>query len=224
MPEFGPSGRVLLDVSGRRRNATLTGATWQMDATARCLGFSGSSQYASMGKSFPMNAYTYSLRIYTVSDSVKTLISDSYSGTTSGHRFYHIANGALTMYHGSNYVASSNGVAPLSQWNAISVTFDGTNVGFWANGAFDSQTALAASAAGSVGCSLAQDYGMPTLFAGKMASVMFHARVLSISEIRLLHSNPTAPFQLQRRRVYGASRHPHAAYRRAVASAYGVSR
>ena len=60
-------------------------------------------------------------------------------------------------------------------------------------------------------------------FNGLEDVLLIATRQWSAAEVAFLSADPLAPFRLRRRITASASRRPCAAYRRVLASAYGVS-
>ena len=229
-PELGRTGSVVFDWAGRRLHGQRVASLWDIDATGVALAFAGTGSFVSLPSRLPFskNAYTYSLRVYATSNSSdQWLVSDHYSAANNHGRglSYGGDMAIITIRHGNAITAISTGIVSLRAWHHVVATYDGGSVTIWIDGRRNvTQTAVATDPeAGAMSYLGAMSPGA-SLFLGKLGSVLSYSRVLSDNEIRQLYLDPTAPFRL--RRTTGRSsrlQRPRAAYRRTLASVYGVS-
>lgn len=230
-PELGRTGNTVLDWSGQRLHGQCIGSLWDIDASGNLLAFSGSFSYIALPSRLPFskNAYTYSLRVYPASSSSdqQWLLSDHYFASTNrGHGLVYRGDTAVVMLrHGSAIAATSTGIVSPLAWHHIVATYNGRSAAIWIDGVRNVTHVASATDpdAGQMSC-LASLIPGSGPFSGKLASILFYSRVLSDREIRRLHRDPPALFRLRRTTGYGSrSSRPCAAYRRVLASTYGVS-
>jgi hypothetical protein len=221
-PSLGVTGRTILDWSGFGRtafnNANASRVSWQASDRGTAIGVNAGPDTSSIAVPTWPTDTTFSIAMLAKRDPMsagrQTIAAD---GTAASYGFF-INNNDLSWVDASgSFTSSPGGLVAAESWELLGLSArDGAGT-FWLNG-----IACGAATVHSVDVVriIRDNHGT---MRGLVSLVGFWNRPLSAAEWQRLCAEPHCLFA-PRRVVYGsASRRPYAAYRRILASAYGVS-
>jgi len=220
-PSLGATGERLLDWSGGGRTAVNNSPylTWQ--ASDRGMALYGIAGSGSTSVTIPAwtTGTTFSIAMFAKLDSVsaayQTIASD---GTGIGYGFYILGDNLFWLDASGTYTSSPVHLVVTGSWSLFGLSVASGAGTFWLNG-IPRGTATVHSY--DLVRIIRDTYVEP--IRGLVSFVGFWNRPLTAADWQHLYAEPHCLFA-PRRPAYGsASRRPYAAFRRILASTYGVS-
>jgi hypothetical protein len=218
-PSLGVTGKTIFDWSGNGRTAVNSSPYLTWKATDRGTALSSSGDNDSIPLAIPAwtTGTTFSIvllaKLTTISSAYQTIASND-----DGLGFF-IQNADLCWSDAdAETVSSPANLVAVGKWNLFGLSaVDGAGT-FWLNGNPRGTAAVHSLSLNSI---IRDVNGSPIV--GFVAFAGFWNRPLTATEWRQVHVEPLSLF-VPSRPMYGSSvRRPRVAYRRVLASAYGVS-
>ncbi|MDP3900751.1 MAG: LamG-like jellyroll fold domain-containing protein [bacterium] len=188
------SGTTAYDNAGYSNNGTLSGATWQTEAQCglglgTCLLFDGVNDYVSAGTTIG-NGYTSitaSAWIYPTSTATGPIV---------------IKNGPFYLYHGSQFLrggiydgswtyAVGSTKLRMNEWSHVVMTYDGSSIRVYVNGALDgsaAKTGTLATTGALVLIGADTNPGVNTYFTGMIDNAHVFSNSLTTVEVEQMYA------------------------------------
>lgn len=192
------SGTTAYDVSGNGSTGTLINSpTWQGISNCRvggCLGFDGISQYVQVNNSSYLNPSSLTISVWAKSN---TATWNDYGFLVSKRAVYiiHPTQGATSV---SFYIFTTTWVSvgctpstAITNWNLYTLTWDGTTLSCYINGALGSSV----NPGGSINTTdtgyltIGKDDEISRYFNGSEDDVRIYSRALSTTEVQNLYNS-----------------------------------
>jgi hypothetical protein len=199
------SGTTVADVTGRGNTLNLlNGTTWTTGHSGSALSFDGVNDVAvaaayNSSLNLPGRSFTVSAWIYRRSNSGWQIIVDKPYGVGHVSPYFdwslHVENstGRIVAFLGCEGAQRvSNSSAPLNAWTHVAITYDGSAIRHYLNGALDRTTSVTCSVSNTnsrpirIGANGAGSEG----FNGRIDDVRIYNRPLSATEIQNDMSTP----------------------------------
>lgn len=239
-PSLGATGNRLLDWSGRRSHAVVAGAGWTPTDRGPALAFNGSTDYVDCGNAVPSGTSAFTISAWVQSTRASTnagaywYIANRGSIFTAGFgiEFYDRSaagtQGFEVWSRGESYAGIRAPLLyrPLSEWNHVVGTYERTTLRLYINGVLGNSGAGTAASSTALPFRIANDTrddGTGYSWQGRIGPVAVWNRAVSLNEVQRLYADPLGMFRPRAGAFKTAVRRPCAAYRRILASTYGVS-
>ena len=185
------TGLTTIDSSGRGNTGTLQNSpTWVNGIRGKALSFDGVSQYVSAGAdTLPSGSASRTLSgwIY-ITQYANYNIGFDYGGGGGGAVFGFYLNGSTLNFWGNGNDINTGYTINLNQWYNIVITYDGTNVGMYVNGAeiLTPTPPPAPLNTGTSGMLIGRSYNGDQ-YPGLVDDVRVYNRVLTASDVYALY-------------------------------------